>query len=597
MLLNFRLVATGLAALAGCAQALNMTNFTTNVAGCGTPGLSLEQWTHSEEVLAQKKNTTKRQVAQRHRIPTYITVLAKNNTVKGGNIAESQIQQLLDEFKKFYSYGIELDTSVDKTRRYTRPDLFDPNSGMFTGDRFDVRAEYHRGEGDYASLNVIFLFRLEDWHKNETTTKTEPNGETWTSVITSSGGTSGFGSIPLAELWKASNAKELVKSDGILVSSAIIPNMAYPGSEGSLSIFSHEVGHWLGLRHTDHLPHKDSWGTKACDRDNDGIDDTPTHMIDENVRRIMRTCPPQGQINTCQHLDSRPDLIYNLMTPTLYGCKVDGLTDGQKQRTLDVYEKFRMPYKGQMQQMGRWVQPQSQQPKGQQAQEVEAPQEEEPQEKEPQVKKPQEKEPQVKKPQEKEPQVKKPQEKGPQDQQAQDEQGDWRQKQIAQLQSRMKEAWDEYRHLDKERRQQIQQQIQQNVKDCLERVDQDYKQRGESLTASMQGQYNQLQADRQGMSEYLKQFSDRPEWIKEESNRQEEGFARQQKECEQQEGESRQNLKQGLQKDREGCRQSGKEDYDQRLQAQGKWSKNYAEELRKAESRAQQIINDMMGMQ
>ncbi|PMB69093.1 Neurofilament medium polypeptide [Beauveria bassiana] len=319
------------------------------------------------------------------------------------------------------------------------------------------------------------------------------------------------------------------------------------------------------------------------------------------------------------------------------GCGRDGLTDGQKQRTLEVYEKLRMPYKGQLQQQGRWVQPQSQQPQGQQSQEVEAPQEEEPQEKEPQVKKPQEKEPQVKKPQEKEPQEKKPQEKepqekkpqekepqekkpqekepqvknpqekepqeknpqekGPQDQQPQDEQGDWRQKQIAQLQSRMKEAWDEYRHLDEERRQQIQQQIQQNVNDCLERVDQDYKQRGESLTASMQGQYNQLQADRQGMSEYLKQFSDRPEWIKEESNRQEEGFARQQKECEQQEGESRQNLKQGLQKDRGGCRQSGKEDYDQRLQRQGEWSKNYAEELRKAESRAQQIINDIMGMQ
>ncbi|EJP63247.1 metalloprotease 1 [Beauveria bassiana ARSEF 2860] len=499
MLLNFRLVATGLAALAACAQALDMTNFTANEVDCGTPSLSVEQWTHSEEVLAQEKNTTKRQVAQPHRIPAYITVLAKNNTVNGGNIQESQIQQLLDEFNKFYSYGFELDTSVDKIHRYTRPDLFDPNSGMFTGTFNDIQRQYHRGEGDYASLNIIFLFRLRDWYKNDITTERGPNGETWTSWRRRSGGISGRGSIPVAGIWEASNAKELEISDGILVSSATIPNMAYPEHQGSLSTFSHEVGHWLGLEHTDHSRRKGSWGRTACDRVNDGIDDTPTHMIDANVARIMPGCPPQGQINTCQHLDSRPDLIYNLMTPKTYGCKMDGLTDGQKQRTLDVYEKFRMPYKGQLQQKGRWVQPQ-----GQQSQE-EGSQVEEPQEEE------------------------KPQEKKPQDQQPQDQQ-----------------------------RLQLNQKKEQNEKNCLNEVDQEYKQREKWLTKSMPEKFNQLQAERDEMWEWLEQYRQQPQysqWADEEWKRREEGFSGRKKEYEQKERGYWQDLKQDTQKGQKRCRE------------------------------------------
>ncbi|KAM3562246.1 hypothetical protein MY1884_001946 [Beauveria asiatica] len=636
MLPNFRLVATGLGALAACAQALNMTNFTIDQVGCGTPSLSLEQWTHSEEILAQGKNTTKRQEAQRHRIPVHITVLAKNSTVNGGNIHDSQIQQVLDQVNKFYSYGFYLDTSVDTIHRYTRPDLFHPESGKFTGDFYDIQRQYHRGEGDYASLNIIFLFRLEDWYKVETITQQLPNGGTWTSTSSSSGGVMGRSSIPSAEIWKYSNALDLEKSDGMAISSAIIPDIAYTGYRGSLATFAHEFGHWVGLLHTDHSDLKDTWGNKVlCDPKNDGMKDTPTHMLDDNLKRTMRSCPKRGTVNTCQHLDSRSDPIYNLMISMRFGCEVDGLTNDQILRTLDVYREFRMPYKQKMQQQGRWVQPQGQQPQEKKTQEKEAqekgPQEKEPQEKKPQEKKPQEKKPQEKKPQEKKPQEKKPQEKKPQekkpqekkpqekkpqekkpqekkpqekkpqeketqDQQPQDKQGDWRQQEIARLQSKSDKAWDKFHREQANHRQQMKQTCQRSLDDCLDQVDQAYKRCGESISESMRKKYNQLEADRDGLRDWLERYRQQPQhrqWAEEEWNRQESDFAAWRQGYRQEERGRWQNLERDSRQNQQSCRRWAQAEEARGLRELEKWEKETVKILQDNDSRAQQYIDSL----
>ncbi|KAM3552114.1 hypothetical protein ARSEF4850_007539 [Beauveria asiatica] len=556
MLPNFRLVATGLGALAACAQALNMTNFTIDQVGCGTPSLSLEQWTHSEEILAQGKNTTKRQEAQRHRIPVHITVLAKNSTVNGGNIHDSQIQQVLDQVNKFYSYGFYLDTSVDTIHRYTRPDLFHPESGKFTGDFYDIQRQYHRGEGDYASLNIIFLFRLEDWYKVETITQQLPNGGTWTSTSSSFGGVMGRSSIPSAEVWKYSNALDLEKSDGMVISSAIIPDIAYTGYRGSLATFAHEFGHWVGLLHTDHSDLKDTWGNKVlCDPKNDGMKDTPTHMLDDNLKRTMQSCPKRGTVNTCQHLDSRSDPIYNLMISIRFGCEVDGLTNDQILRTLDVYREFRMPYKQKMQQQGRWVQPQGQQP-----------------------------------------QEKKTQEKETQDQQPQDKQGDWRQQEIARLQSKSDKAWDKFHREQANHRQQVKQTGQRILDDCLDQVDQAYKRYGESISESMRKKYNQLEADRDGLRDWLERYRQQPQhrqWAEEEWNRQESHFAAWRQGYRQEERGRWQNLERDSRQNQQSCRRWVQEEEARGLRELEKWEKETVKILQDNDSRAQQYIDSL----
>ncbi|OAA35764.1 Peptidase M43, pregnancy-associated plasma-A [Metarhizium rileyi] len=359
MLLNCRLVTISLVAPVICALALDASNFAefdsiNNGVGCGTSGPSEELRTYFEESLAPGSNITKREEDQKHRIPTYITVLYKNSTIEGGNISDSQIQWVLDHFNEYYSYGFFLDTSVDTVHRYARPDLFHQNSDTLNGTFEDIQTQYHRGESDYASLNIIFVFRYQDWYKATTTERRHADGITRNSTIFSSGGAMGVATLPRKSLWKKSQALKYEKADGVLLSTAIIPDMVHPGHKGVKHTFPHEFGHWLGLYHTDHSFKK----AGECDPKNDGIEDTPTHIVNQKMLESLRSCPPSGQVTTCQDMDSRPDAVYNMMVSTFFGCETDGLTSGQRQRTLDVYRNLRMPYKQQIQNLSQhrdWI--------------------------------------------------------------------------------------------------------------------------------------------------------------------------------------------------------------------------------------------------
>ncbi|KHN95456.1 Peptidase M43, pregnancy-associated plasma-A [Metarhizium album ARSEF 1941] len=348
MLSIFRLAAAaGLVASAACARALNASNLDGIQAGCGTPSPAHELWTRPNESLAQAPRATKRDRGQLHRIPVHITVLAKDNTVEGGFLSDARIQTVLDSFDKYYSFGFSLDASVDTVRRYVRPELFDPTSGVFIGDGRGIRREYHRGEGDYTSMNLIFLYRLKDVYP----------------IDGSSSGFMGETIMAFPELWRFSNARDLEAEDSILLSAAIVPNIVSSGHRGNLHTFAHEAGHFFGLYHTDRSKQEG-----VCDPENDGISDTPTHVVPKDWHHWLQQCPPVGQVNTCAQFGDGPDPIRNLMVSLHFGCDMDDLTPGQRQKALDTFENSRLPYKRKMQELGHWVQRQGQQSQGQQRQ-------------------------------------------------------------------------------------------------------------------------------------------------------------------------------------------------------------------------------------
>ncbi|TQV91611.1 metalloprotease-like protein [Cordyceps javanica] len=339
MRINFSLIAAGLTAVTAYAQALNTTSLLGGSAGCSTIRPSDEERAQVEEALKHGSNTTQRRQVQKHRIPVHITVLAKDNSVEGGNIPVCtlvvQIQQVLNEFDKVYSYGFYLDNSVDTVHRYLRPDLFDPVTGFFTEKSHNILGQYHRGNGDFTALNIIFVYRMQDTGTYRESV-TEGGHRSWSSQWS---GTSGEANLLKAKPWLHSNAIQLEREDGLVLSTGILPGSKFPSFPGTLSTFPHEVGHWLGLDHTD-SPNGN------CDEINDSVDDTPAHTLQEGTTfDDLHKCPGVAYDSNCGQLR---------------------LTDGQMRRTMDMFEQYRMPYKEEMQRQGRWEEPNHQPPQGQQ---------------------------------------------------------------------------------------------------------------------------------------------------------------------------------------------------------------------------------------
>jgi hypothetical protein len=90
---------------------------------------------------------------------------------------------------------------------------------------------------------------------------------------------------------------------------------------------THEVGHWLGLRHT---------FEGECAEDLDLVDDTPQHKREslatfENPR--PDTCPDKpGE-----------DPVFNFMS---YDINRRMFTDGQIKRMVEQWQTYRSPHRG-----------------------------------------------------------------------------------------------------------------------------------------------------------------------------------------------------------------------------------------------------------
>lgn len=97
--------------------------------------------------------------------------------------------------------------------------------------------------------------------------------------------------------------EEWQKIDGCYIYWKAIPPFLH-------GVLAHEIGHWLGLRHT--FQERDDGQEPSCeDPDSDGIDDTPVHL---NPRELNRT----KEKEMCLPIDSCPGVVNYSITELVY---------------------------------------------------------------------------------------------------------------------------------------------------------------------------------------------------------------------------------------------------------------------------------------
>lgn len=154
--------------------------------------------------------------------------------------------------------------------------------------------KYHQSD-DYAALNIIFSYRYKDEYNN-----INGNGR-W-----SRKGDLAFGIEPQAA-WTFNNSRYLERTSAVLVSSASLwPTEMGLNLRGRVRpdrvTLAHEVGHWLGLLHTDGAD---------CSYD-DKVSDTPVHVLNWDVLEFRPDGCAARNFHICSQYEVDP--LDNIMT-------------------------------------------------------------------------------------------------------------------------------------------------------------------------------------------------------------------------------------------------------------------------------------------
>ena len=137
----------------------------------------------------------------------------------------------------------------------------------------------------------------------------------------------GYASFPLIDIEGITNDANDYAFDGVLVDFEYFGvNLSTPSFDSFGRTLTHEVGHWLGLRHI--------WGDGNCSAD-DFVSDTPLADSDNADYTSPCTFPNPDDTNVC--VEGEPEMFQNYMDYTDDVC-MNLFTQGQKVRMRTVMD-------------------------------------------------------------------------------------------------------------------------------------------------------------------------------------------------------------------------------------------------------------------
>ena len=294
---------------------------------CGTMDQGMQEEKKFESWMESKRLQNQFRISgvaeEVYTIPVVFHIIHNGEPIGvGENISEERIMEqfaiLNQDFRKMNPrsssvpalfYPIEADIGVEFILAKQDPNGFATNGIV---RKQGSRSNYSN------SLNTL---------KGESYWPAEDYINVW---VAETGETIGFASFPITSLDGISESETNRLLDGLIVDDDFVGiNMTTDGSfQSHGQTLTHEMGHFLGLRHI--------WGDSLCG--NDYCDDTPQAEDDHGINGyipVSSPCSFPGP-DTCDE-DEIPDMFMNFMDYTNDEC-MNMFTDDQKSRMRIVLE-------------------------------------------------------------------------------------------------------------------------------------------------------------------------------------------------------------------------------------------------------------------
>lgn len=288
---------------------------------CGTIAPSsgeFENWISTK--IQQRKSRAQEPLATLYQIPVVVHVFHKGEPVGSGvNLSDERIKAQIDSLTADF-------------RRMNADAINTP--AEFLPVAADIEIEFVLAKQDPAGNPTNGIVRLRGSRDVYRTNSHRPllrSESYWPAehylniVVTDLQVFLGYASFPITSLEGITNDTEDFIYDGVLIDYQFFGvNPAAPSFESYGRTLTHEVGHWLGLRHI--------WGDGNCTED-DFVDDTPLADNDNGGYTSPCTFPNPDDDEVC--VMGEPEMFQNFMDYTDDIC-MNLFTQGQKTRMRTV---------------------------------------------------------------------------------------------------------------------------------------------------------------------------------------------------------------------------------------------------------------------